>query len=291
MGRLSRVQRSLESTDIVQHRFILRDRNVLRLLTRRNAALLNRSSIGTTLCCELHELLEGLREGTDVGQLATRSSLRRRILVNARGLTILSLHDRLRINRGCHLLTRRRIDTIHAQDTKAIRTILLDRRLQTGLRDRSRTRNDLTLIGQLGLVGHTQLIRGTRQSLLLHLIELLVASGRQVRVAIVQSRTNLGLLDGEDIGHTHRRVHARLHKLRLILGTKGLAHTRLGVLKGLLLTLVVEGRLAATRVLIQNTFRGTRLHGLGDTSSEKGNHVGMSFRRSLVVHLIIVLGL
>ena len=77
MGRLSRVQRSLESTDIVQHSLILRDRNVLRLLTRRNSTLLNGSTVGTTLGSQLHELLEGLRKRPNVGQLATRRRLSR----------------------------------------------------------------------------------------------------------------------------------------------------------------------------------------------------------------------
>jgi hypothetical protein len=62
VGGLSRVQRSLKATNIVQDCFILRDRNVLRLLTGRNSTLLNRSSVGTTLGSQLHELLEGLRE-------------------------------------------------------------------------------------------------------------------------------------------------------------------------------------------------------------------------------------
>ena len=291
MGGLRRLQRGLKSTDVVQHGLILRDRNVLRLLPRRNTTLLDRASVGATLGRQLHELLEGLCKGTDVGQLAARRRLTRGVVVDTRGLTILSLHDRLRIDRGRHLLTRRGIDAVHPQDTEAVRTILLDRRLQSGLRDGSRTRNDLTLLRELGLVGHTQLVCGARQGLLLHLVELLVASRRQVGVAIVQARSDKGLLDGEDVGHTHGRIHTGLHELRLILRTKRLADARLGILKGLLFTLVVECRLSTTRVLIQNTLIGSRLGRLRNTGSEKGNHVRMSRRGCLVRHLIVVLRL
>lgn len=291
MGGLRRVQRRLKSANIVQHRLILGDGNVLRLLTRRDSTLLDGSRVGATLRGQLHELLEGLRKGPDVGQLATRCSLTRRVVLDTRRLAILRLHDRLWVDRRSHLLTRRRIDAIHAQDTKAIRAILLDRSLQSGLRDRRRTRNDLTLVRELGLIGNTQLIRGTRQRLLLHLVELLVATRRQVRVTVVQARSDMRLLDREDIRHTHGRVHARLQELRLILCTKGLSHARLGILEGLLLTLVVECGLSTTGVLIQDSLVGARLRGLGDTGSKKGNHVGVSLRRSLVLDIVICLRL
>ena len=158
MGRLRRVQRGLKTTHIVQDRLVLRDRNVLRLLTRRNSALLDTASIGATLGCELHELLEGLREGTNVGQLATGRCLTRRIVVNACGLAILSLHDGFGINGRGHLLTCGGVDTIHTQHTKAIGAILLDGSLKTRLRNGSRTRNHAALLRELGLIGHTQFI-------------------------------------------------------------------------------------------------------------------------------------
>ncbi len=284
---LRRLQRGLKSTHIVQHGLVLGDRNILRLLARGNATVLDGSGVRATLGGQLHELLLRLCEGTNVGQEASRRSLRGRVVVHAGSLTILCLHDGLRVDCRRHLLTRRGIDAVHAQDTEAVRAVLLNRRLQTRLCDRRGTRNNLSLLGELGLVGHTEFIGRARQGLLLHLIELLLASARQVGVSIVQSRTDLRLLDGEHIGHAHGRVHARLQELALILCTKRLSDARLGILKGLLLTLVVERGLAAPRVLIQHALVGARVHGLGDAGSEERHHVGVSFGRGLVVNLVV----
>ena len=230
-----------------------------------------------TLDGELHELLEGLREGPDIREVATPSRLGCSLVFHARALAVLELHDGGRVDRRRNLLTKRGVDVrqraiLSLEDLEAIGLVLLDRRLDAHVRDERCTWNRVCSVGELRLVDRADLIGRAWQSELTHRV-LLVATRREVGVAIVHTGTDLHLINREDVLHRKRGHHARLLKLRLHLLAERETRSHLGFEERRRLLLVEEGVLPGAGVGVKDAIGRTTVHGLGHRAPEEGHHV------------------
>ena len=236
-----------------------------------------------TLDGQLHELLERLGEGTDVGEVATRRSLGGTLELRRRALAVLELHQVARVERGRDLLTERGVRVRERavgrrEHLEAIGAVLLDGRLETHVGDEVRARDNLAFVGELGLVRHTEFVGGAGQGVLAGRI-LLVASGREIGVAIVDTGADVDAINGSDVLHRQRGDHTRLLEVGLHLATPRQTRARLRLEHRRRLLLVEKGVLARARVGVEDTVRRTAVDRLGHIGAEEGNHVVVARRR------------